>query len=607
MSDSVIFRMNDGAILSGKRETIGRLSDDFKTYGKTPRFTHVATVAKIKKESRPCAKYEIGKRCLVLSFDALDDKYSLLFISTNADGRITEIEIFPEGDNRYVINLDIAGEPNKENIWIRRDRDDWLRLFKTNYEQFNFDGDEFYFGMEPDATLNLQWEFEAIQGREEIYRFFTNEAEKIEKTGGKPTAEIVEFSSWPYRSALSVTVGKIKTLVTIETSRRRRIGKIEIGMKDSIKTRDGDKIASGEVKHDEYSPKAKTVNDLQFIYADWPAEELTSGCELKNYVRKLKEKLVGAKMSGTKTAAFSFCVNEGDDDTETWNEWRMGSCGFAAPFCVNFGETRLKLHFGASSKVKIVLNGGISSQGDGSVYHKVDFPNVTGQIIKDIVATTFDVVKEDESAYDGDYIENLFFIMESGFVLCFYGRGGKTYVCERPIDKLRIYPTDARVYITSDKYREGLECSPSFSFVPCLFSEAEPEFKPWSYEDKMPDSETLFVLDNGFDVLHLAIRAVLPEFDMYDSTLVPIEKFRAIINAWGTIFESASIDELFERLCGVDYVSHRVLNESLLYMFNNMGTSIWGKRDAERHVYDDFLVWFERYNEKCSHIKIMGL
>ncbi|MDR1731765.1 MAG: hypothetical protein LBR61_06675 [Synergistaceae bacterium] len=603
LSDACVY-LKDEIKIEGKNEIIARLKDDLRQMsgGEMPYASYLAVVSKIERDFRDSAKYGMDKRCLAL---ASEQYYAWLFITTD-EGRIAEIEIVAGEKNHYRVRTDQSGQHAASSLWIEREKNDWLRLIKDCYEHLNFDADDFYYGMVPGITLKLQWEFEEIQGREKICRYFADEADKIKKAGITPAGEIVELSKWPYRSALLVTAGERKTLISIERGRQNSIGRIEIGMKDSLKVRYETQPEAGELPAEE-----KAGNPMRFIYEDWQAEEATRGTALKQHVRLLKARLRGTRITGTCTTGCSFCANEGKEDKETWNEWRMDSAGFDAPFRVDFGETRLKLHFGASSRVKLNLSDRLdlsdSREEDAGACHKVDFPNVTGQVLKDIVVTTSDVPEEDDYADEGNYIENLFFIMKNGFALCFFGRGGKTYVCERPVDALRLYPTDASVYITSDKYREGLKCSPSIAFVPCSFSEPDPKFEPWSCNDKIPDSDALHVLESSFDVLCFAIHYVVPEFDIYDSILVPIDKFREIVKVWGSIFNCVTLNTMFERLCGVDYSRRGVENKDFLRMFNSMGRRVWEKRDAERPVYDDFVVWFDKLSEKCTHIKIMGL
>jgi hypothetical protein len=217
-------------------------------------------------------------------------------------------------------------------------------------------------------------------------------------------------------------------------------------------------------------------NAMRFIYEDWQADEVTSGTAFKKYVRKLKEMLIGKKNTGTGTTAYTFCENEGEEDAEAWNEWRLRSTGFDAPFCVDFGGTRLELHFNDTSKAKFSLIDRASEEGKVRAFHKVELPNVTGQIIKSIIATT----------------------------------------------------------------------------------------------------------------------------------TVPVDTFRKILDAWRNIFEFPAFDEMFEKMCGVDYARHTVENEALLWEFVGYTPRVLQQPDIERHLYDNFLAWFENLSEQCTHIKILG-
>ena len=223
------------AISKGREETIARLQNAFdkiKDKG-VDHYTFSATVGAIEEGRIAGAKYFTGKRCIALSSETPDGYYGWMFVTTNDEGRITEIETVSGESNIYSVRLDKFEKIEEdEHEWIpvqtERDKEAWLSLIKDCYDDLDFSRSEFYFGMEPTITMTIQWEPGSIEGKEAVYAYFAKAVEEMKQHGKIFYTDIVPIPDNPEEHGLLISADDRRILAKFDISERERLQKVEM-------------------------------------------------------------------------------------------------------------------------------------------------------------------------------------------------------------------------------------------------------------------------------------------------------------------------------------------------------------------------------------------
>jgi hypothetical protein len=174
----------------------------------------------------------------------------------------------------------------------------------------------------------------------------------------------------------------------------------------------------------------------------------------------------------------------------------------------------------------------------------------------------------------------------------------KNVIESKPGD-FQCFPTDSRRYL-GDGAEKHFGSTNYYSFVPfmgerCINAEALHIYDSIHYPDE-------FVFP-----LHWAVRSVIPDYDEYEDVSVQLDDIAKMLELWRLICDAPTFDEVFEALCGIDYTTSNVDNRSLLYFINNTATDVWNRRDSDRHMYENFQIWFDGLEDKYTHIEICGI
>jgi hypothetical protein len=109
--------------------------------------------------------------------------------------------------------------------------------------------------------------------------------------------------------------------------------------------------------------------------------------------------------------------------------------------------------------------------------------------------------------------------------------------------------------------------------------------------------------DDAF-IFYLAINSRLPEWDQY-SDCVPIHKtdWAFILKMWADICAAKTFDELFELVCGVDYVNRTIQRQGLY----GDAEQLWATQQKETPLYEEFKRWADlQFSRGYSYITVDG-
>lgn len=360
----------------------------------------------------------------------------------------------------------------------------------------------------------------------------------------------------------------------------------------------GNHIIRGNQRMNDNSEKTKEYN-----FRDWPAPLFLTGRSFKQYINEeLKARLIGKPITSMHTMGVLFNNWDGEE-LEVWDN--ENHLQLDEPIVIVCGDGHLEVHFHNTSQAKVGLN--TLTMNELSYQHAPWrdvsrlYPHIVGEVIADIRLSTFTKGFEDSVSWDGvfekpdggDYFDAIGILLENDYALKIEGLWEYMYVIQhqRRADS-KMFPTHSRVH-TLNGAKEA-QISPFITFVP--------------YHDKYEDAERALCLsDDDWHTLHWAIRHVFPDYDMYNSDFsICIEDWERVMAAWGFVFSANSFDEVLEKFCGIDYISHTVKDKSLLHYFNNTGY-LWKDRDREWEIYDDFVTWFDEVKNCCTHIHIEGI
>jgi len=348
-------------------------------------------------------------------------------------------------------------------------------------------------------------------------------------------------------------------------------------------------------------------NEKCFDFWEWSASDFITARPLKKYITNLKAQLVGTQISAIHTMGVIF--NNYDD--ETLDVWDAKGCVMLdEPIVLICGYKQFEICFHNTSHAKIGIN--TLTMAEKSYQHVLWsdvsrlFPNIAGQKISDIKLTTFS-----EGFYDsvfmgdgsrrngGDYFETLIILLENGFVLLLSGEYEYMWAIQRPISECQLFPTDSRWHFNDMK--KPASC---LSFVPVCDKKCD---KLYSDCEKKCEKTSLSIKEEDWDMLHWSIRYIFPDYDKYENDFpVSIADWERIISAWSFIFTANTFDEVYEKFCGIDYESHSVKNENLMYYFNHKGY-LWKNRDSAWEIFDDFMTWFDKIKSHYLYIRIYGI
>jgi hypothetical protein len=337
------------------------------------------------------------------------------------------------------------------------------------------------------------------------------------------------------------------------------------------------------------------MRNNEFNFWDWPAQDFITARPFKEYISELKTRFVGLPIVSMHVMGVIF-NNYDHEDLDVWDT--KGNIELDEPIVLVCGGEHLEICFHNTSHAKVGVN--TLSMTEKS-YQYADwqnvsrlFPNIIGQKIDDIKLMT-----DTDGFYDsvfmgdgnrpngGDYFSALLLILSNGFILEMYGQTEYMRVRENPKENIRLFPTHSRIRIGEDA--RG-----------CM------EFVPFSNGVELHE-QSIGIGEDDWDMLHWVLRRFFPDYDMYDCDYeITVAEWEDIMEEWRFVFAVGSFDEVFERLCGIDYERAFVANSGLLRCMNNTGY-LWKNRDSAWEIYMDFRDWFDRVKDSCTHINIYGI
>ena len=225
--EDCVYRRVDGDI-TGKNEVLAKFSEIFEQIAtKGDEFySFLATVGKVDGNT----KFEIGKRCLAMSYKEPDNIGGFLFLSMTSDGKIQAIDQSSVEGDVYHVRLDLP-EPEEEEesytpIRLERTAEEWLELIKSGYDELNFELKEFFFGMELSVILTAPDLDEDLTDKEKVFLYFANKVKCLKESGRDLITEIIRIADGS--PGLLIIDGNEKFTMAVELSERGRIAKLKI-------------------------------------------------------------------------------------------------------------------------------------------------------------------------------------------------------------------------------------------------------------------------------------------------------------------------------------------------------------------------------------------
>lgn len=333
-----------------------------------------------------------------------------------------------------------------------------------------------------------------------------------------------------------------------------------------------------------------------FDFWQWSANDYITAKPFKTYLLEIKKRILGLPVTGIYTMG---CIFNNEDD-DVWGA--EGCLELDEPIVIDIDGLHLDICFHNTSHAKIGLNTLTMKEKSyqGCTWRNVShrFSQTIGHKVKDIVLKT-----NNEGFYDsvfmgdgnrpdgGDYFDQLFMVLDNGYVLELCGSYEYMWIIQKEFDSLTLFPSDQRVFI-GDRFSKT-NWIDYLSLIP----------KQQGISD---ENEAFNIFADDCEALELAINSVNPEFDIYRSSCLSISEWERILSVWHLLCEADRFDKVFEKLCSIDYAEHKVGDSGMLNLMNHSAARIWKQRDSEWHIFDNFRLWFDKQRSKCTHIHVQG-
>jgi len=132
-------------------------------------------------------------------------------------------------------------------------------------------------------------------------------------------------------------------------------------------------------------------------------------------------------------------------------------------------------------------------------------------------------------------------------------------------------------------------------------------FIPYKF-DALGRADGASIEESDADTLLLIMMGVDEKVDQYKNKRLSNAKWQEILELWHFIlFEAETFDDAYEKLLIVDYDSHTVGCDRIIYYVNNYGKRMWDNRADERPLCDNFKRWFDLVSRHYQGIVFEGI
>jgi len=228
LGEDCVYRGEDG--VSAGREVI---LDKLKASSSLPAEAR-KTLTRLASLAQAGAKFRAGKRCILAGSEEGGTDEDFIFLTTGQDGKIQTIDwVGRDKPDSYMAEPDSFEYGEYETFQPRhlnRSVTGWLEAFKNSYDVLSYGLNEIYFGLEPEVRLSAPGFNEEMPDKEDIF-FYLEQAMIARKAAGrKPKTEIINLPDG--RPALLILDGSEKYTLTLETSAKGRIARLDMKLED---------------------------------------------------------------------------------------------------------------------------------------------------------------------------------------------------------------------------------------------------------------------------------------------------------------------------------------------------------------------------------------
>lgn len=337
----------------------------------------------------------------------------------------------------------------------------------------------------------------------------------------------------------------------------------------------------------------------EFDYSTWDVTEYSTATPLKEYIKVLKEQLIGDTILSIHSMGAIF----NNYDNELLDEWEpeYGGLDLDEPVVIKTDHNQLEVWFYTDSRAKIGMNTMTMQEESYQGYPwrdcSVIFKHCIGQMIEDVVVKTgnggfYDSLGLGDRPIGGDYFREINLILANGYGIRLIGQCEYMWVAEAELVSKHIFPTDARIY--NAESAKAAKQTTFLQFVPSVAGLNQ-------YLD------ALWILEDDCSILGCAITKVLHNFDIYGDYEVDGDTWQKILGEWQFFCYAQNFDDVFEAWSEIDMATHSIGDNVMSYLLNHQGKHIWQRQQSEKHLYMNVAEWSERVFRTCTHINITGL